>query len=87
MSVKQYIPGQKKMPRARGTAGMKADPSCKRQAIFPVFSTITLAANPIKIPNAVHNCQPMTRAPRIWAGEFSAANTGTVDPTERQVNM
>ena len=33
----------------------------------------------IKIPNATHNCQPMTRLPRILAGEFSAANTGIVD--------
>ncbi len=28
----------------------------------------------------VQSCQPMTRAPRICAGEFSAAKTGTVDP-------
>lgn len=32
----------------------------------------------IKIPNATHNCQPMTKVPLTVAGEFSAANTGTV---------
>jgi hypothetical protein len=47
------IPGQKKMPMAKGTAGINAEPSCKRQAILPVFSTITLAANPMKMPKAV----------------------------------
>jgi hypothetical protein len=30
----------------------------------------------------VHNCHDITRAPRIEAGEFSAANTGTVLPEE-----
>jgi hypothetical protein len=47
------IPGQIKMNMARGRAGMKAEPSCKRQAILPVFSTMTFAANPRKIPKAV----------------------------------
>jgi len=41
------------MNMASGTAGMKAEPSCKRQAILPEFSTMILAANPIIIPKAV----------------------------------
>lgn len=40
--------------------GMNADPSCRRHAMVPVSMTITLAANPRKIPKAVHNCQDMT---------------------------
>jgi hypothetical protein len=39
-----------------------------------------LAAKPKKIPKAVQSCHDMTRAPRIEAGEFSAAKMGTVDP-------
>lgn len=35
--------GQKKIPRARGTAGMKALPSCNRHAIGPVSLTAVLA--------------------------------------------
>ena len=84
---------------ARGTAGINAEASCKRQAILPAFSTITLAANPTNMPKAVQSCQPsctscefcgfpvgfsrlltITSAPRIWAGEFSAAKIGTVAP-------
>lgn len=33
----------------------------------------------MKIPKATHNCHPITKLPRIDAGEFSAANTGIVD--------
>lgn len=32
-----------------------------------------------KMPNATQSCQLMTKLPRKKAGEFSAANTGTVD--------
>lgn len=66
------------MPKRRGTAGMKADPSCNRQAISPVLTTARLAHVPRKIPNAVQTCQDMTNPPRIFVGEFSAENTGTV---------
>lgn len=51
------------MPMARGTAGINADPSCKRQAIFPVFSTTRFAADPRNIPKAVKSCQLITTAP------------------------
>ena len=86
--------GQKKIKTARGTAGMNADPSWSLHAIGPTSLTTALAlrfsmfpdglskglthAKPKKIPNAVHNCQPMTRAPRILAGLISAAYIGTV---------
>ena len=40
---------------------------------------ITFRPTHINIPNATHNCQPMTKLPRMVAGEFSAANTGIVD--------
>ena len=40
----------------------------------------TFATNPRKMPNAVQNCHVMVSAPRILAGEFSAASIGTVDP-------
>ena len=33
----------------------------------------------IRIPKATHNCQPMTKVPRIAAGVFSAAKTGIVE--------
>jgi hypothetical protein len=49
----EHAPGQKKIPNARGRAGMKAEANCKRHAIFPTFSTTTFAANPRKMPNAV----------------------------------
>ena len=65
--------GQKKIPINSGIAGSIADPSCNLQAIFPVCATAKLAHVPRKIPKAVHNCQDITRAPRIEAGEFSAA--------------
>lgn len=65
--------GQKYIERTRGTAGINAEPSCRRQAIFGTLATTRFAQNPRKIPNAVHICQLITRAPRIAAGEFSAA--------------
>lgn len=46
----------------------------------PTLYTAKLAQNPRKMPNAVHICQDMTRAPRILAGEFSAAKMGTELP-------
>jgi hypothetical protein len=42
--------GQNQMPQPRMKDGMKAEPSCSRQAIFPVSLTITLAQNPKKMP-------------------------------------
>ena len=61
------------MPMTSGTAGMKAEPNCKRHVIAPALMTAKLAEKPKKIPNAVHICQDITRAPRIAAGQFSAA--------------
>lgn len=95
------LPGQKKIPAASGTAGMKAEASCFLQSVTMTtmaFSVMfirqymqehsihapkvhsPLAQNPKKIPNAVQSCQLMTNAPRIAAGEFSAAKMGTVTP-------
>ena len=65
--------GQKKMNRIRGIAGIKADPSCNRQAFFPVCTIVKFAHVPKKIPNAVQSCHDMTKAPRMAAGAFSAA--------------
>ena len=97
---------------ASGTAGMKAEPSCRRQAMLPTSLTAALAQKPDgvswdsrwvrkelgllshavigcsrtrrrvsghaetsdschvprKMPKAVQSCQPITRAPRIFAG-------------------
>jgi hypothetical protein len=39
-----------------------------------------LAQKPRKIPKAVHICHDITSAPRILAGEFSAAKIGTDEP-------
>lgn len=64
---------------ARGTAGMKADPSCSLHAIAPVLYTARFAARPMHIPSAVYICQLITSAPRILAGALSAAKTGTVE--------
>lgn len=44
--------GQKKIPMPRMKDGMKADPSCRRQAILPVSLTMTLAQKPRKIPTS-----------------------------------
>lgn len=41
-------------------------------------------ANPRKIPKAVHNCHPMTKAPRMLAGASSAAYIGTVAAKSQQ---
>ena len=43
--------GQNQMPHSKMKDGMKAEPSCKRQEMAPVFLTITFAANPRKIPD------------------------------------
>ena len=37
------------MPRSSGTAGMNADPSCKRQAFFPIWYRARLADAPLSI--------------------------------------
>jgi hypothetical protein len=63
-----------------GTAGMKAEPIWRRHAISPTWYTARLAQKPRKIPKAVHICHDMTSAPRILAGEFSAAKMGTDEP-------
>jgi len=64
-----------------GTAGMNAEPSWYRQtSCSGKTKATTLATKPKNIPKAVQNCQVMVRAPRILAGEFSAARTGTVAP-------
>ena len=65
-----------------GTAGMKAEPSWRRHAIFPTLYTARLAQNPRKMPKAVHNCQGMTKPPRILAGTFSAAYIGTTEVSQ-----
>lgn len=51
------------MPRANGTAGMKAEPSCSLHAIGPTLATARFAQKPRKIPKAVHIDQVMTNAP------------------------
>jgi hypothetical protein len=66
------------MPMQRGTAGMNAEPSCKRHDSAPVSLTARLARKPRTCPKAVHICQDITRAPRIEAGAFSEPKTGTV---------
>lgn len=38
---------------------MKAEPSWRRQAIFPILNTAKLAHVPRKMPNAVHNCHDL----------------------------
>lgn len=48
----ELLTGQKNTPKASGTAGMKADPTCSLQAIAPVSMTTRFAINPIKIPKA-----------------------------------
>src|ERR1700753_4008473 len=71
--------GQNQMPKRRGTTGMKEEPSSSLQAFFPAPCNAKLAQKPRKIPNATHICQHITSPPRIEAGAFSAAKTGTVD--------
>lgn len=66
------------MPMHSGTAGRKADPSCRRQAMSPTSLTARLAQVPRKMPKAVQICQLMTRPPRTLVGAFSAEKTGTV---------
>jgi hypothetical protein len=70
--------GQNQIPKTKGTAGMKAEPNCKRHAILPTSLTIRFAVVPRKMPKAVQTCHDMTRPPRMLAGEFSAEKTGTV---------
>ena len=41
--------------------------------------TSVLSSIHMRIPNATHICHPITRLPRMVAGEFSAAKTGIVD--------
>jgi len=76
------IPGQKYTPTSSGSAGIRALPSCKRHEILPVSLTAKFAQVPKKIPNAVHICHVMTKAPRIEAGEFSALKIGMVAPLQ-----
>lgn len=80
--------GQNQIPAARMKEGMKAEPSWSRHAMRPVSLTMTLAQKPKKIPKndqygrggpemidipaTTHNCQNMTKAPRIRAGAISA---------------
>ena len=70
--------GQNQIPSTNGTAGMKAEPSCKRHAILPTSLTMRFAVVPRKMPKAVQTCQDMTKPPRMFAGAFSAEKTGTV---------
>ena len=70
--------GHMKMPMTNGIAGMKADPSCNRQAIRPVSFMARLAQVPRKMPKAVQSCHDMTKPPRILVGATSAEKTGTV---------
>lgn len=44
--------GQNHIPITRGTAGMKALPSWRRQEISPVPETARLAEKPRNMPNA-----------------------------------
>lgn len=70
--------GQKKMPMTKGTAGMKAEPSWRRQAMPPVSLMARFAHVPRKMPKAVQTCQVITNPPRMLVGAFSAEKTGTV---------
>lgn len=70
--------GQNQIPKTNGTAGINAEPNCKRHAILPTSLTARFAVVPRKMPKAVQTCQDMTRPPRMFAGEFSAEKTGTV---------
>ena len=53
--------GRNMMPMASGRAGMKAEPSCRRQAIAPVLMTTKLATRPMKMPKAVQSCDVSVR--------------------------
>lgn len=68
----------------------KGSMDVRRHAISPTWPTARLAEHPSKIPKAVHICHDITRAPRMDAGLFSAANIGTVEalipiPTPRSI--
>lgn len=45
------LPGHRYIPMSNGTAGMNADPSCNRHAIFPTWYTARLADEPLSIPS------------------------------------
>lgn len=65
------------------TYGIAVDPSINRQLKPGIVGCVTSinateAIYPSIIPNAVHICHIMTKAPRILAGEHSAPYTGVV---------
>ncbi len=75
-----YLSGQKNIPIASGTAGIKAEPNCRRHDILPVSFTARFAHVPRNIPKTVQTNQELARPPRIEVGLFSAQKTEVMDP-------
>lgn len=73
------LSGHMKININKGMAGIIADPSWSLQVIFPASMTARLAERPAKMPNATQSCQDIVNAPRIGAGEHSAAKTEVVE--------
>lgn len=69
---------QTKMRVSRTMVGKTDDAVCHLHAVRPTLETLRFAVDPRKMPSASNNCQFITNDPLMWAGEISAAKTGTM---------